>query len=249
MNNLSQLAININTAVERSRSLYKEGIEVLGQALTSDKEAGLMLIEAKKSVPHGEFIKWIETNCKFSPRHAQFLMKIAKEWDRIISSWEKVKNETRFAFDSPLPSLRQAIALASSEPKEETTPSQTTPTKYKVALPNHECYGEVVEVRRQEGKGDILVCQTSKGEFPFLRGELAEADKPLKRVEAEIIDVEIEDRSEELREAIATLIEYFPEQQLKSLLVQAVTLGKEFLPDDIKAMVGKFQEVAVITGS
>ncbi|MBD2437356.1 DUF3102 domain-containing protein [Nostoc sp. FACHB-110] len=248
MNNLTILATNINEAVERSRSLYKDGIETLGQALTSDKEAGLLLIEVKGSLPHGEFTKWIEVNCKFSPRHAQFLMKIAKEWDRIISSWEKMKNETRFVFDSPLPSLRQAIFLASAEPKEETIPNQVTSTKYKVALLNHECYGEVVEVAKTVSNGDVLVCKTSKGEFPFLKGELVGENEPIKAVEAEIIDVEIEDKSEELREAIATLIEYFPEAQLKSLLIQAVALGKDFLPDDVKAMAGKFQ-VAVITGS
>ncbi|MBD2489013.1 DUF3102 domain-containing protein [Aulosira sp. FACHB-615] len=238
MSDLAVLATNINEAVERSRLLYKEGVEVLGQALISDRDAGLMLIKAKKSVPHGEFIKWIETNCKFTPRHAQFLMKIATEWEKIIIEWEKVKNETRFAFKS-LPSLRQAIALASAEPKEEPTPNQVAQARYKVALPNHECYGEVVEVAKVTANGDVLVCKTSKGEYPFLRGELIEPDKPLKAVEVEIIDVEIEDKAEELREAIATLIEYFPENQLKTLLVQAVALGKDFLPENVKAMVGK----------
>ncbi|MCC5640354.1 DUF3102 domain-containing protein [Nostoc sp. CHAB 5844] len=249
MSNLSQLATNINTAVERSRSLYKEGIETLGQALTSDKEAGLMLIEVKSTLPHGEFTKWIEANCKFTPRHAQFLMKIAKEWDKIMAGWENVKNETRFAFDSPLPSLRQALALASAQAKEEIIPNQATSNKYKVALHNHECYGEVVEVARVVSNGDVVVCKTSIGEFPFLKSELVGENESIKAVETEVIDVEFEDCSEELREAIATLIEYFPEQQLKSLLVQALALGKEFLPDDVKTMVARCMSETYQLGS
>ncbi|WP_414755557.1 DUF3102 domain-containing protein [Anabaena sp. CCY 9910] len=244
--NLIETASNINDLIQKSHQLYREGISAIEGAIATDKEAGLLLIKVKESLPHGEFTKWVETNCKFTVRHAQFLMKIAKEWDRIIAAWEKMKNETRFVFDSPLPSLRMALALAATEPKQEAPPPPPI-TTYKIANPQHPQYGEQVEEVKQINNGDIIVCKTPTGEFPFLKHELAAAVEPLKVVETEVIDVEIEDNSEKLREAIALIIEYLPETQLQNLLAQAVTIGREFLPDEAKQLIG--QEMLILEGA
>ena len=251
--NLSEIANNINSAFERSKLLYEAGIDTLSQAIASDKEAGVWLLEAKASLPHGEFIQWVEANCKFKMRHAQKLMQIAKNWEKVVKSWEDAKCATRGAFESPLPSLRVAIALAAAEPKpcfgsaqhgeapfgcQEDKPSPPV-TKYKVALPSHPCYGETVEVKEELSKGDVLVCKTSKGEIPFLKKELVGESQSLEKVDAEIIDVEVEDISEQLKEAIALVIEYLPEAELKAVLAASLNIGRKYLPNDAQGMVTK----------
>ncbi|MBW4677147.1 MAG: DUF3102 domain-containing protein [Desmonostoc geniculatum HA4340-LM1] len=251
MNNLLELANNINEAFERSKQFYESGIEALSQAVTSDKEVGELLLKAKVIVPHGEFMQWVEANCKFKMRHAQKLMQVANNWEKIVRSWEDAKCATRGAFDSPLPSLRVAIALVSTEPKPEAPPPEPT-TKYKVGLPSHPCYGEVVEVKGELHKGDVIVCKTSQGEIPFLKKELIPASQSLEKVDTEIIDVEIENISEQLKEAIAIVIEYLPESELKAVLAAAVSIGKDFLPVDAQGMVSKLigsQETPALNGS
>lgn len=244
--NLTELAININEAFERSRQLYEAGVDTLTQAITSDKEAGEWLLKAKAFVPHGEFTQWVESNCKFKIRHAQKLMQIAKNWEKIVRTWEDAKSATRGAFESPLPSLRVAIALASAEPKpcfgsaqhEEAPPPEPTP-KYKVALKSHPCYGETVEVKEELSKGDVILCKTSKGEIPFLKKELVSVSQSLEPINAEIIDVEVTDISEQLKEAIALLIEYLPENELKAVLAASLSIGKDHLPSDALTLAAK----------
>lgn len=233
--NLLEIADKVNQAFELSNQLYESGIVSIQQALTSDRNAGELLIEAKKLLPHGEFTNWVEINCKFGIRHAQKLMQIFKNWEKIITSWENAKHATRGAFESPLPSLRQAIALSTAEPKPEPTPPES-PTKYKVTQPQSPYYGEEVEVVKELHHGDVVVCRTSTGEeFPFIKKELASPGSPIQ--EPEIIDVEVSDTSEKLKEAIALLLEYLPELQLKTLLAQALLVGKEYLPDEAQGMV------------
>ncbi|MEH2201191.1 DUF3102 domain-containing protein [Nostoc sp.] len=236
--NLTELANNINSAFDRSRQLYETGIDTLTLAIASDKEAGEWLFLAKTSLPHGEFIQWVEANCKFKMRHAQKLMQIAKNWEKIISSWDEAKCATRGAFESPLPSLRVAIALAAAEPKPEAPPAPPV-TRYKVALRSHECHGEVVEVKENLQHGDVLLCKTSKGEYPFLRKELVAESESLAPVDAEVIDVEIEDISEQLKEAIAIVIEYLPENELKAVLAASLSIGALHLPGDAQHMAAK----------
>jgi hypothetical protein len=249
--NLSELAININSAFEQSRQLYEAGVDTLAQAIASDKEAGEWLLKAKTFIPHGEFTQWVESNCKFKIRHAQKLMQIAKNWEKIVRTWEDAKSATRGVFESPLPSLRVAIALAAAEPKPEPPPSPPV-TKYKVALASHPCYGETVEVKEQLSKGDVILCKTSKGEIPFLKKELISESQSLAPVDAEIIDVEVEDISEQLKEAIALVIEYLPENELKAVLAASLSIGKDHLPIDAQGMAAKLiggQEIPVLESS
>ncbi|QLE42238.1 DUF3102 domain-containing protein [Nostoc sp. C052] len=247
--NLSELAININQAFDKSKEFYKAGINELQQALLCDKQAGDLLIQVKAELPYGQFTSWVEENCRFTMRHAQFLMKISREWHRIIKQWDELRNETRFASDSPLPSLRVAIALAAAEPKPESPPSLPV-TKYKVALKDHACYGETVEVKEELSKGDVILCRTSKGEIPFLKKELVPESQSLQPVDAEIIDVEVEDISEQLKEAIALVIEYLSENELKAVLAASLSIGKEHLPSDAAGLAAKLiggQDLAILS--
>ncbi|MBD2771161.1 DUF3102 domain-containing protein [Iningainema tapete] len=229
---LQSLATKINAAVGRAAGFYEQGISNIKSALLCDKEAGELLIEAKVSLPHGEFISWIESNCSFSRSHAHRLMSIAKNWEKILRNWEAKCPTCETFNESPLPSLRAALALAAAEPKlEKESASQQ---EYKVSNPNHPCFGEVVEVTKEMHQGDVLVCKTPSGdEFPFLKKELIAPDAPIE----EVLDVEIiepvADKSDKLRETIAHVIEYLPEQVLQALLSQALLIGREYLPEDI----------------
>jgi Protein of unknown function (DUF3102) len=250
--NLTELAININEAFDRSKQLYADGIDHLKLALLTDKEIGEMLLAVKQSLPHGSFASWIQDNCRFNDRHARRLMTIASNWTKIINAWESMKSDTRDRFDGhPLPSLRLALALATAEPKPEAPQPEPTP-KYKVALKNHPCYGETVEVKQELNHGDILLCKTSGGDFAFVKKELVPESQSLQPINAEIIDVEIEDNSERLKEAIALIIEYLPENELKAVLAASLSIGKEYLPSDAQGMAAKLiggQEVAVLQSS
>lgn len=171
-------------------------------------------------------------------------MLIARNWEKIITSLD-----TRVETESLLPSLRVAIALAASEPKAETPPAPSV-TKYKVALKDHECYGEVVEVKDNLQHGDVILCKTSIGEYPFLKKELVAETESLAPIDAEVIDVEIEDISEQLKEAIAIVIEYLPENELKAVLAASLSIGALHLPSDAQGMAAKLigsQEVPVLT--
>ncbi|MEH1777127.1 DUF3102 domain-containing protein [Nostoc sp.] len=248
---LLELAISINEKFELSKENHHAGVNTIKQALLLDKECGELLVQVKQNLPHGAFIPWIEANCKFSRFHASRLMNIAKNWQKIIQSWEE-KCCTRATFsEAPILSLRTAIALAAAEPKPEAPPPEQI-EKYKVALPSHPCYGETVEVKEELSKGDVMLCKTSKGEIPFLRKELVAESQPLKPVDAEIIDVEVEDISEQLKQAIAIIIEYLPEDKLKTVLAASLSIGKDHLPSDAQGMAARLiggQEMAVLEGS
>jgi hypothetical protein len=230
---LQELASKIDSAFEQSKELYDKGVNSLKAALLCDKEAGEYLIQVKGSLPHGSFISWIEDNCKFGERHARNLMAIAKNWQQIVGAWDS-KTAARCRFDEdPLPSLRQALSMiaAPKEKAEKAVEQASRPTQYKVASKG-DCYGETVEVIEELHGGDVVKCRTSKGEFPFLKNELASVDAELV-VDAEIVEEETEDKSEELREAIALIIEYLPQEALITLLAQSLYIGKEHLPEEI----------------
>jgi hypothetical protein len=231
--NLSELANNINEAFKQSRQFYEAGIEAFKLAIAADKLAGEMLLEVKTSLPYGHFGEWVNKNCNFTHRHANRLMLIAKNWEKIITSLD-----TRVETESLLPSLRVAIALAAAEPKPEPPPQEPV-TKYKVALPGHECYGEVVEVKENLQHGDVLLCKTSKGEYPFLKKELVAEAELLTPIDAEIIDIEVTDISEQLKEAIAIVIEYLPEAELKAVLAASLGIGALHLPGETQHMAAK----------
>jgi hypothetical protein len=54
-------------------SLHRRVEEGLQAAL----EAGNILIHIKETLPHGEFVKWIKSNCEFTTRTARNYMRAA----------------------------------------------------------------------------------------------------------------------------------------------------------------------------
>lgn len=68
---LSEYAVAINCLHRKAEKKAKE-------ALTFAIEAGKMLLQVKNSLPHGQFMPWVETNLDVSVRQAQRYMRLAK---------------------------------------------------------------------------------------------------------------------------------------------------------------------------
>ncbi len=74
---LDALAARINTEHEACRSAMQKGLE---HAL----EAGRLLLEARKGLPHGEWLPWLEENCSdIGERTAQNYMRLAREYPKL----------------------------------------------------------------------------------------------------------------------------------------------------------------------
>ena len=61
-------------------TITTEILHLKQQAGTAILEIGRRLIEAKKVLPHGEWLPWLENQVEFSERAAQNLMKLSREW-------------------------------------------------------------------------------------------------------------------------------------------------------------------------
>jgi len=53
------------------------------EALEHARRAGELLLEAKAALKHGEWLPWIESNCKFGERTARNYMQLATGWERL----------------------------------------------------------------------------------------------------------------------------------------------------------------------
>jgi Protein of unknown function (DUF3102) len=75
------LAASINEHLTAAEKATRRGLE---HAIA----AGLLLIEAKKLVGHGEWLAWLQANCQIGQRQAQTYMRLARNRHR----FEAVKN-------------------------------------------------------------------------------------------------------------------------------------------------------------
>jgi hypothetical protein len=64
---LADLAVRINAAHARVGISMSEGMR-------GATEAGRLLLEAKSTAAHGQWLPWLKANCKFSERTAQAYM-------------------------------------------------------------------------------------------------------------------------------------------------------------------------------
>ncbi len=76
MSALISLAADINREHEAAQ-------ECAGKAVEHAKRAGELLIEAKGTIPHGEWIPWLATNVQFSERTAQTYMRVTRELPKL----------------------------------------------------------------------------------------------------------------------------------------------------------------------
>jgi hypothetical protein len=75
---LAELAVEINAEHGQVETALRDGV-------AHAKRAGVLLLEAKARVPHGNWLSWLEQNCKTTSRTAQRYMQLADRWDEIVS--------------------------------------------------------------------------------------------------------------------------------------------------------------------
>lgn len=96
-----------------------------GKSLEHARATGELLIRAKETLPHGEYLPWLAEHCEVSERHASRYMLIAHHWQE--------KSDTRGRFDELSlrgfldllagddPAPPEAWETPSAEPVAETT--------------------------------------------------------------------------------------------------------------------------------
>lgn len=89
------LAADINRLCEQAHDKADEAIGFAAQA-------GRLLLEAKATIPHGEWLGWLEQNIWVTPRQAQRYMQIAQ--------------------GKPLPARKVATVMDAEKPSAKTTP-------------------------------------------------------------------------------------------------------------------------------
>ena len=90
--------------IQEINRLNSLAIENAINALEYAKEAGMLLLEVKSELKHGEFLNWINDNLNVSPRQAQRYMDVAKGKPIPIRSLTS-KYDTVSHLDKPSPSL------------------------------------------------------------------------------------------------------------------------------------------------
>jgi hypothetical protein len=80
-NRLPVLASSINDHLAAAESATRRGLE---HAIA----AGALLIEAKELVAHGEWLPWLQANCRIGERQAQTYMRLARNRHKV----EAIKN-------------------------------------------------------------------------------------------------------------------------------------------------------------
>lgn len=106
---LEALAHRINEQQDRIEQAW-------GITLERAKQAGEMLMEAKRLAGHGNWLPWLETHCRVSASMAEKYVKIAKGWDMLVGeNPEHVPNL----------SIRDAVKLL-AKPRPPKTDSPTT---------------------------------------------------------------------------------------------------------------------------
>jgi Protein of unknown function (DUF3102) len=78
-NRLPVLAATISEHIDAANAATRRGLE---HAIA----AGLLLIEAKELVAHGEWLTWLQANCRLSERQARTYMRLARHRHRLESA-------------------------------------------------------------------------------------------------------------------------------------------------------------------
>jgi hypothetical protein len=62
----------------------------LERSLERARAAGELLLEAKKRLPHGRWLSWLQTTFDFSVRTAQAYMRVARDWEALSARFDGV---------------------------------------------------------------------------------------------------------------------------------------------------------------
>jgi hypothetical protein len=91
----------VSPEVLQAEAAFREG-------LIHARNAGRLLLEAKRQCQHGEWLPWLKGNVRRAPRTAQAYMRVAKRWSELEATAQRVAH---------LP-LRDGLKLLAA-PKEE----------------------------------------------------------------------------------------------------------------------------------
>jgi len=91
----------LSTQADEINRLHSIALENAERAIDSAKLAGLLLLEVKSKLPHGEFLPWLECNGAVSARQAQRYMRAAL--GKPIPVRAIIKNDTVSDLPSWLP--------------------------------------------------------------------------------------------------------------------------------------------------
>jgi hypothetical protein len=156
---LSSLAKQINQLIADCQEALETAQRAENSALTSAKEAGLLLMKAKAQVKHGEWLPWLEANCSVTPRHAQNYMQIAERWEEIEESGAQT-------LSAAIKVLKRSSRLkAADEPQQLSLPAANlTPDEVAVILPTFE--KSTVERNWQSEFGEVILALAAQGIQP-----------------------------------------------------------------------------------
>jgi hypothetical protein len=73
---LAELAGRINAE-------HNEALSAARASLVHARNAGLLLLDARKQCDHGQWLPWLKDNVRFSERTAQTYMRVAKRWPEL----------------------------------------------------------------------------------------------------------------------------------------------------------------------
>lgn len=155
------IAAEINTIKAQAREVY----------VRSAVEIGRRLYEAKSSVPHGEWGRWLETNVDYSERTAQNLMAVYEEYGRKGNA----QALTGLTFTKAVQLLRlDGETRAELMETEDVAAMSTRELEMKIKQLNE-------EIKERQVTLDQLLAQdeeesTLKAEMAELRGELEAAN-------------------------------------------------------------------------
>ena len=90
----------LTTWAGQINAAHQQAIQHADKAIEFAKQAGALLIEVKASLPHGEFIAWVEQNCTVSARQAQRYMAAAQGKPMPMRA---IKNDTASHLDAYKP--------------------------------------------------------------------------------------------------------------------------------------------------
>jgi len=84
---MTKAVINLAAIAEGINAKQIEAEAAHRSALERTMEAGKLLIEAKKQLPYGQWLPWIEEHCQVSAEMAGKWMKLAREWPRLQEAY------------------------------------------------------------------------------------------------------------------------------------------------------------------